>query len=56
MNPIALGIIVLGVVLLLVGLFLTTKRGKRVGIAISIAGIGAIILPFATSFFLGANP
>ncbi|MBI5651920.1 MAG: hypothetical protein HZC40_16010 [Chloroflexi bacterium] len=55
MNPIAFGMIVLGLCLLLFGIFLTLTHKPR-GIAISFAGLIAIAIPFATSFLLGANP
>jgi hypothetical protein len=52
MNPIAVAMIVLGVVLLLFGLFLVLRRRKATGIAISLLGVGAAAVPFLVSFHL----
>jgi len=52
MNPIAVAMIVLGVVLLLFGPFLVLRRRKATGIAISLLGVGAAAVPFLVSFHL----
>lgn len=51
-NPIAMGAIALGVLLLLFGIVLLFKRRKVVGIAISVLGLGAVAFPFLVSFYL----
>ena len=52
MNPFALGMMVLGVVLVLLGWPLTAKRRKATGIAISLLGLATAATPFVTTFFL----
>lgn len=52
MNPLALGLIVLGVAFLLYGIFSFTKSKKTSGTIFSILGIVAIAAPFAISYFL----
>ena len=52
MNPIALGLIVLGIVLLLFGIFFLVKSKKAKGTAFSIAGIVIIAFPFAASYLV----
>ena len=52
MNPIALGMIALGVLLLVSGLLLAAKRRKATGIAISLLGLGIAVAPFVITFFL----
>ena len=51
-NPIALGMIALGALLLLFGIVLVVKRRKIAGIVISFLGMGAIAVPFLISFYL----
>jgi hypothetical protein len=51
-NPIALAMMALGVVLLLLGLFLVVKRRKLVGIVVAVVGLGVGAVPFVTSFYL----
>jgi len=52
MNPIALGLIGIGVLLLLFGIFSIVKSKKTTGILFSILGLMAIATPFAVSYFL----
>lgn len=52
MNPVAVAMIVLGVVLLLFGLSLVLRHRKAIGIAISLLGVGAAAVPFLVSFHL----
>jgi uncharacterized YccA/Bax inhibitor family protein len=52
MNPIAVAMIVLGVVLLLFGLSLVLRYRKAIGIAISLLGVGAAAVPFLVGFHL----
>jgi hypothetical protein len=52
MNPLALGLIALGIVLLLFGTFFFTKNKKTPGIIFSSLGLVAIATPFAISYFL----
>jgi hypothetical protein len=51
-NPIALVMIVLGVLLLLFGIFLVVKRMKIVGIVISLLGLGVAAVPWLVSFLV----
>jgi hypothetical protein len=51
-NPIALGMMALGALLLLFGIFLVVKRMRVVGIVISLLGLGAAAVPFLVSFYL----
>ena len=51
-NPIAFGMIVLGLVLLVFGIRLVVNRRKATGIAISLLGIGAAAAPFLVSSYL----
>jgi hypothetical protein len=51
-NPIALVMIALGILLLLFGIVLVVKRIKIAGIAISLLGLGAMATPFLVSFYL----
>ena len=52
MNPIAFGLVILGIALLLFGLFLALKRRKDIGIAISLLSVGIAAIPFIVSFYL----
>ena len=52
MNPIALGMVALGALLLVLGLLLVAKRRKATGIAISLLGLGIAVAPFVITFFL----
>ena len=51
MNPIALGMIALGALLLGLGLLLVTKRRKATGIAVSLLGLGIAAAPFMITYF-----
>ena len=52
MNPIALGMVALGALLLVLGLLLVAKRRKATGMAISLLGFGTAAAPFVITFFL----
>lgn len=52
MNPLALGLIALGIILLLFGIFSFTKSKKINGAIFSVSGIVAIAVPFLISYFL----
>jgi hypothetical protein len=52
MNPIALGLIVLGMVTLLFGISSLMKNEKIKGMALSIVGLLAIVAPFLVSYFI----
>jgi hypothetical protein len=52
MNPIALGLVIFGVALLLFGLLLALRHRKASGIAISLLGIGIATIPFIASYYL----
>jgi hypothetical protein len=52
MNPIALGMVALGALLLVLGLLLVAKRRKATGIAISLLGLVTTAAPFVITFFL----
>lgn len=51
-NPIALVLVAVGILLLLVGLLLVIKHRKAAGIAISVLGLGFVAAPFLISFLL----
>jgi len=53
MNSVALGMVVLGALLLGLGLLLVAKRRKATGIAISLIGISTAVAPFVITIFLG---
>ena len=52
MNPIALGMVALGALLLVLGLLLVAKRRKATGIAVSLLGLSTAAAPFVITFFL----
>jgi hypothetical protein len=52
MNIIAVAMIVLGVVLLLFGLFFMLRNRRATGIAIMLLGVGVAAFPFLVSFYL----
>ena len=52
MNPIALGMVALGIVLFVLGLLLVANRQKATGIAMSLLGLGTAAAPFIITFFL----
>jgi hypothetical protein len=52
MNPIALGMVVLGILLFVLGMLLVAKRRRTIGIAISLLGIGTLAAPLIITFFL----
>jgi hypothetical protein len=52
MNPIALGMLALGILLLMLGLRLFTSRRKGIGLAIALLGVGTMTAPFFITFFL----
>lgn len=52
MNPIALGLIILGIVLLLFGVFSLMKNKRTAGWVLSVMGLLAIAAPFLISYFL----
>jgi len=52
MNPIALGLIILGIVLLLLGIFFLIRSKRTQGWVLSIAGILAIAFPFVVTYLI----
>ena len=52
MNPIALGLIIIGIALLLFGIFSLMKGRKTKGLVCSVAGILAIAFPFVASYLI----
>jgi len=52
MNPIAVALIVFGVVLILFGVFLVFLRRKGFGIGIGLLGLGVVAVPFLVSVYL----
>jgi hypothetical protein len=52
MNPIALGLLVLGIVLLFLGIFSLTKNKKPQGLVLSIVGLLVIAVPFVASYLV----
>ena len=55
-NPLALGMMALGIILLLCGLVLIAKRIQTAGIVISVVGLGALATPWLISLYLSAVP
>lgn len=51
MNPIALGFFVLGIVLLLVGIF-SLRNNRTRGIVLSIVGMISIAIPFIATYLV----
>lgn len=54
LNPIALGLIVLGIVLLFFGILSLTRNKRTQGFVLSIAGLIAIAFPFVVSYLLAS--
>lgn len=52
MNPIALGLIILGIILLLLGVSSLRKSNRTKGTVFSIIGIFAIATPFVASYLI----
>lgn len=52
MNLIAVGMVVLGILLLLWGSLLLFQHRKATGIVIALLGLGAAATPFVITFFL----
>ena len=52
MNPLALGMIALGAVLLLLGWRFAARRRKATGIVLSLLGLAAAATPFVATFLL----
>jgi hypothetical protein len=52
MNPIALGMVALGIVLFVSGSILAARHRKATGIAISLLGLGMAAAPFVITFLL----
>lgn len=52
MNLIALGMVILGILLLILGLLLLTQHRKATGIIIILVGLGTASAPFVITFFL----
>ena len=51
-NPIAMGVVALGIFLFLFGIALVIRRRKIVGIAISVLGLAAVAFPLLVSLYL----
>jgi hypothetical protein len=52
MNPVALGMITLGFLLLALGMLWIGKRRKAAGIATCLLGLGVAAAPFVVTFVL----
>jgi hypothetical protein len=52
LNPIALGLMVLGILLLLFGSSWAVRRSKATGVAIMLLGVILAAIPFLVSWFL----
>ena len=52
MNPIALGLIIMGIVLLLFGISSLTKNKRTKGLVLSVAGLLVITVPFVASYLV----
>ena len=55
-NPLALGMMALGIILLLCGLVLIAKHIQAAGIVISVVGLGVMAIPWLISLYLSAVP
>jgi hypothetical protein len=51
MNPIAFGMVGLGALIFVLGLFFVTRRRKAAGIAVSLFGLGIAAAPFIITYF-----
>lgn len=52
MNPLAIGLIGIGIVLLLFGIFTLTQNKRTKGLVLSIAGLLFIGVPFVASYLV----
>jgi hypothetical protein len=52
MNPIAVGIVVFGALLLGSGLLMLAKHRKAIGFTLSSLGLGIAVVPFVITFLL----
>lgn len=52
MNPLALGLMALGITLLLVGIYSFMKDKKMIGAILAVLGIAAIATPFVASYLI----
>jgi uncharacterized membrane protein HdeD (DUF308 family) len=52
MNPIVIGMVALGILLFVLGLFVVARRRKATGIVISLLGLATLITPFIITYFL----
>ena len=52
MNPVAIGLVVLGVALIALGVFLAARRRTGAGIAVSLLGVVISAVPFVITFLL----
>jgi hypothetical protein len=52
MNPIAVGMVAFGTLLLVFGLLMLAKHRKAIGFTLSFLGLGTAVAPFAITFFL----
>ena len=52
MNPLALGLLVIGIVLLFFGIRSLTRSKRTQGLILSIAGILVIAFPFVVTYLL----
>lgn len=52
MNPIAVGLVAFGTLLLALGLLMLARNRKAIGLTLSFLGLGTAVAPFAITFFL----
>lgn len=52
MNPIALGMVAFGILLLVFGWLMLTKQRKAIGFTLSLLGLGIAVAPFVITFLL----
>ena len=52
MNPIAIGMVALGTLLLACGLLMLARNRKVIGLTLSFLGLGTAVAPFAITFLL----
>lgn len=52
MNPIAVGVVAFGILLLVFGLLMVAKHRKAIGFTLSFLGMGTVVVPFVITFLV----
>jgi hypothetical protein len=52
MNPIAVGMVAFGILLLVFGLLMLAKHRRAIGFTLSFLGLGTAVAPFVITFLL----